>query len=79
MFDSGWYWKEKLDVSHSGIKGLITVHVLFAAPCICQQQYSVVEIVRKANKQINRRQWNEGNCKLYHMIEKTSQYLRRKI
>ena len=34
----------------------ITVHILYAAPCICWQQFSVVKIVRKANKQMNRRQ-----------------------
>ena len=31
---------------------------------------TIVKIVRKANKQMNRRQCNEGNFKLYHMIEK---------
>ena len=34
----------------------ITVHILYAAPCICWQQFSVVKIVRKANKIMNRRQ-----------------------
>ena len=29
---------------------------LYATPCICWQQYSVVKIVRKENKQMNRRQ-----------------------
>ena len=32
----------------------ITVHILYAAPCICWQQYSVVKIVRKVKKQMNR-------------------------
>ena len=34
----------------------ITVHILYAAPCICWQQFSVVKIARKANKIMNRRQ-----------------------
>ena len=72
MFDSGWYWKEKLDASHSQ-GGLRTVQIVYAAPCIYWQWYTVVKNVRKANKQMNRRQWNKGNCKLYHMMEKTSQ------
>ena len=55
----------------------ITVHILCAAPCICWQQYSVVKIVRKANKQMNRRPLNEGNCKLYHIIKKITEYLTR--
>ena len=42
--------------SLSGIKGLTTVHILFATPCICWQQYKVVKIVSKENKQMNRRQ-----------------------
>ena len=74
MLDSGMILKGEIRCwTLSGIEGLTTVHILYATPCICWQQYSVVEIVRKANKQMNRRQWNEGNCKLYYMIEKTSQ------
>ena len=32
-----------------------------------------LEFMWKANKQVNRRQWNEANCKLYYVIENTSQ------
>ena len=46
---------------------LITVHILHA-PCICWLQW-----LRLLGQQINRRQWNEGKCELYHMIEKRSQ------
>ena len=68
-----WIFLEISSLSIRQVIREIIVHILYAAPCICWQQYSVVKIVRKANKQINRRQWNEGNRKLYHIIEKTSQ------
>ena len=57
IFDLGMILKGEIRCwSLSGIEGLTTVHILYATPCICWQQYSVVEIVRKANKQMNRRQ-----------------------
>ena len=57
MLDSGMILKGEIRCwSLSGIEGLTTVHILYATPCICWQQYSVVEIVRKANKKMNRRQ-----------------------
>ena len=34
---------------------------------------TIFKTVRKANKQINRRQWKKGNYRLHHSIEKRSQ------
>ena len=34
---------------------------------------TVFKTVRKANKQINRRQWKKGNYRLHHSVEKRSQ------
>ena len=52
----------------------ITVYILYA-PCIVWQQYGVVKIVREANKQMNRRELDEGNCKLHHDSKNVTEYL----
>ena len=66
---------EKLDARHS--QGL-TCSKLYTFSCICSSHLlaTTAKIVRKANKQVNRRQLNEGNCKLYHVIEKHHRILK---
>ena len=47
MFESVMTLKGEIRCwSLSGIKRLTAVHISYATPCICWQQYSVVKIVR---------------------------------
>ena len=72
----GWHWKKKVDASHT--QGFNSVHDCTHFICSLHLLTTVVMAVRKANKQMNRRQWNEGSCTLHHTIEKNfTEYLKR--